>query len=92
LFFADVANILLQILDEGKITDAQGRAIDFKNSTIVITSNLGSDILSEKGATLEDGTVTELAKEKVLQRVAAEYPPELVRFHLPLPTPAKQRH
>ncbi|GAA5886607.1 hypothetical protein JCM6882_005831 [Rhodosporidiobolus microsporus] len=74
----DVANILLQILDEGKITDSQGRIIDFKNTTIILTSNIGSDILAEKGATLEDGTVTELAKQEVLQRVASMYPPELL--------------
>lgn len=77
---ADVANILLQVLDEGKLTDAQGRVVDFKNTTIILTSNLGSDILAERGATLEDGTVTELAKENVLQRVSSEYPPELVRY------------
>ncbi|GAA5825365.1 hypothetical protein JCM11251_006951 [Rhodosporidiobolus azoricus] len=74
----DVANVLLQILDEGKVTDAQGRIIDFKNTTIILTSNIGSDILAEKGATLEDGTVTELAKQEVLQRVASMYPPELL--------------
>ncbi|GAA5934713.1 hypothetical protein JCM10213_007842 [Rhodosporidiobolus nylandii] len=74
----DVANILLQILDEGRITDSQGRVVDFKNTTIVLTSNIGSDILAESGATLPDGTVTDKAKEEVLQRVASMYPPELL--------------
>ncbi|GAA6037419.1 hypothetical protein JCM8097_008562 [Rhodosporidiobolus ruineniae] len=74
----DVANILLQILDEGKLTDSQGRVVDFKNTTIILTSNLGSDILAEPSATLEDGTVTDKAKQEVLERVASLYPPELL--------------
>lgn len=75
---ADIANILLQILDEGTLTDSQGRKVDFKNTTIILTSNIGSDILAEKGATLPDGTVTERAKEAVLARVQTLYPPELL--------------
>ncbi|BGP09840.1 chaperone ATPase hsp78 [Rhodotorula toruloides] len=74
----DVANILLQVLDEGKLTDSQGRAVDFKNTTIILTSNMGSDILAEDGATLPDGTVTDSAKERVLARVQSMYPPELL--------------
>ncbi|GAA5991587.1 hypothetical protein JCM11641_004014 [Rhodosporidiobolus odoratus] len=74
----DVANVLLQILDEGKVTDSQGRVVDFKNTTIILTSNLGSDILAEDGATAQDGTVTDKAKNDVLQRVASLYPPELL--------------
>ncbi|GAA5872762.1 hypothetical protein JCM8547_006335 [Rhodosporidiobolus lusitaniae] len=74
----DVANILLQILDEGKLTDSQGRVIDFKNTTIIATSNIGSDILAEEGATREDGAVTPATKQKVLERVASMYPPELL--------------
>ncbi|GAA5847957.1 hypothetical protein JCM9279_003509 [Rhodotorula babjevae] len=74
----DVANILLQLLDEGKLTDSQGRAVDFKNTTIILTSNIGFDILSEPGATLEDGTVTDRAKEAVIGRVQGMYPPELL--------------
>ncbi|BGP41840.1 chaperone ATPase hsp78 [Rhodotorula kratochvilovae] len=74
----DVANIFLQLLDEGKLTDSQGRVVDFKNTTIILTSNIGSDILSEEGATLEDGTVTDKAKEAVIARVQSMYPPELL--------------
>ncbi|GAA5903138.1 hypothetical protein JCM8208_000462 [Rhodotorula glutinis] len=74
----DVANILLQLLDEGKLTDSQGRVVDFKNTTIILTSNLGWDILSEPNATLEDGTVTDRAKEAVIARVQGMYPPELL--------------
>ncbi|GAA6053962.1 hypothetical protein JCM3770_004643 [Rhodotorula araucariae] len=74
----DVANIFLQLLDEGKLTDSQGRVVDFKNTTIILTSNIGSDILSETGATQEDGTVTDRAKEAVIARVQSMYPPELL--------------
>ncbi|GAA5940496.1 chaperone ATPase HSP78 [Sporobolomyces koalae] len=74
----DVANILLQILDEGALTDSQGRRVDFKNTTIILTSNIGSDILAEEGATAPDGTVTAKAQQAVLERVQSLYPPELL--------------
>lgn len=74
----DVANILLQILDEGNLTDSHGRKVDFKNTTIILTSNIGSSILAEKGATLPNGQVTELAKEEVLNLVQTMYSPELL--------------
>lgn len=76
----DVANILLQILDEGTLTDSHGRKVDFKNTTIILTSNIGSDILAEDGATGPDGAVTDKAKEEVFARVQSLYPPELVSF------------
>ncbi|GAA5971845.1 hypothetical protein JCM21900_002975 [Sporobolomyces salmonicolor] len=74
----DVANILLQVLDEGSLTDSAGRKVDFKNTTIILTSNIGSDILAEDKSTIPDGTVTELAKGAVLERVQSLYPPELL--------------
>ncbi|GAA5999143.1 ATP-dependent Clp protease ATP-binding subunit [Rhodotorula paludigena] len=74
----DVSTILLQLLDEGKLTDSQGRVIDFKNTTIICTSNMGSDILAENGSTLPDGTVTDKAKQEVIARVQSQYPPELL--------------
>ena len=43
----DVFNILLQVLDDGRITDSQGRTVDFKNTVIILTSNLGSDLILE---------------------------------------------
>ncbi|GAA5914041.1 ATP-dependent Clp protease ATP-binding subunit [Sporobolomyces salmoneus] len=73
-----VANILLQILDEGKLTSGDGKEVDFKNTIIILTSNIGSDILSQPGSTREDGTITDHAKEAVLDRVQALYPPELL--------------
>ncbi|KAM0790227.1 hypothetical protein ACM66B_005539 [Microbotryomycetes sp. NB124-2] len=74
----EVANILLQVLDEGVLTDSQGRRVDFKNTVIILTSNIGSDILMHEDSTRPDGTVTETAKEAVLERVRSMYPPELL--------------
>ena len=74
----DVANILLQILDEGTITDSQGRKIDFRNTIIILTSNLGSEILVQPGSSDEAGVITAEAKKAVLQQVAGAYPPELL--------------
>jgi len=49
---ADVFNILLQVLDDGRLTDGQGRTVDFKNTVLIMTSNLGSDLISRRGGTL----------------------------------------
>jgi ATP-dependent Clp protease ATP-binding subunit ClpC len=48
----DVFNILLQVLDDGRLTDGQGRTVDFKNTVLIMTSNLGSDLISRRGGTL----------------------------------------
>ncbi|KAK7694949.1 hypothetical protein QCA50_002137 [Cerrena zonata] len=74
----DVAMILLQILDEGTLTDSQGRKVDFKNTIICLTSNLGSDILTHKDATDSNGIVTQDARDQVLERTAEYFPPELL--------------
>ncbi|KAG6872381.1 hypothetical protein C0995_010133 [Termitomyces sp. Mi166 len=74
----DVAMILLQILDEGSITDSQGRKVDFKNTIICLTSNLGSDILAHDSACDEKGIVTSEARDEVLERVSEHFPPELL--------------
>ncbi|KAF8194661.1 P-loop containing nucleoside triphosphate hydrolase protein [Pholiota molesta] len=75
----DVSMILLQILDEGTITDSQGRKVDFKNTIICLTSNLGSDILADPTASdKETGIVSEDAKQEVLARTAEYFPPELL--------------
>ena len=60
----DVFNILLQILDDGRVTDSQGRTVNFKNSIIILTSNMGSDIILSS----EDAETT---KEKVMGLVSA---------------------
>ncbi|KAI0032969.1 P-loop containing nucleoside triphosphate hydrolase protein [Vararia minispora EC-137] len=74
----DVAMILLQILDEGSITDSQGRKVDFRNTIICLTSNLGSDILAHPTACGSDGVVTAEAQREVLERTEAYFPPELL--------------
>lgn len=74
----DVANILLQILDEGSLTDGQGRQINFKNTIICLTSNLGSEALYEPGASNDDGTITTAAREEVLRAAGAYFKPELL--------------
>ncbi|KAF8274349.1 P-loop containing nucleoside triphosphate hydrolase protein [Lactarius quietus] len=75
----DVVMILLQILDEGTITDSQGRKVDFKNTIICLTSNIGSDILAHPSASdSSSGTVTPEARTEVLERVKEEFPPELL--------------
>ncbi|PLW33959.1 hypothetical protein PCASD_12351 [Puccinia coronata f. sp. avenae] len=75
----EVANILLQILDEGTLTDSQGRKVDFRNTIIVLTSNLGAPLLSQAGAIdRKTGQVTETTKDAVRKVVEASYPPELI--------------
>src|SRR6266436_3421031 len=61
----DVFNVLLQVLDDGRLTDGQGRTVDFKNTLIVLTSNLGSAHL----AALKDGESTETVREQVMEEV-----------------------
>lgn len=72
----DVLNILLQILDEGKITDAHGRAVNFENTVIVMTSNAGSD--KKDGAMGFAKSVTELSKEKAMKALADFLRPEFL--------------
>ncbi|KAK8854721.1 hypothetical protein IAR55_003460 [Kwoniella newhampshirensis] len=74
----DVANILLQILDEGVLTDGQGRQVNFKNTIICLTSNLGSEALYEPEATHPDGSITEATRTEVLKSVGQFFRPELI--------------
>lgn len=72
----DVLNILLQILDEGKVTDAQGRAVNFENTVIVMTSNAGSD---KKGGSLGFGkSQNDMTKEKVMKALSEFLRPEFL--------------
>ena len=59
----DVFNVLLQVLDDGRITDSQGRTVDFKNTIIILTSNLGSAAILE--GIDENGEITEEARKQV---------------------------
>src|SRR6188508_2340320 len=70
----DVFNVLLQVLDDGRLTDGQGRTVDFRNTLIVLTSNLGSDAL----ANLPDGTDIEQARPHVMEAVRAAFRPEFL--------------
>ena len=72
----DVFNILLQILDDGRITDSQGRTVDFKNTIIILTSNIGSQELLEGIG--EDGEIAESAKKAVLAALKGCFRPELL--------------
>ena len=72
----DVFNILLQILDDGRITDSQGRTVDFKNTIIILTSNLGSQYLLD-GITPE-GEISEEARGKVMSDLRASFRPEFL--------------
>ncbi|QHQ36105.1 ATP-dependent chaperone ClpB [Algicella marina] len=70
----DVFNVLLQVLDDGRLTDGQGRVVDFKNTLIILTSNLGSQALS----ILPEGTDSAEAKEQVMEAVRAHFRPEFL--------------
>ena len=72
----DVFNILLQILDDGRITDSQGRTVDFKNTIIILTSNLGSSYLLD--GFREDGTISEEAQEAVRAELRRSFRPEFL--------------
>jgi ATP-dependent Clp protease ATP-binding subunit ClpB len=72
---ADVFNVLLQVLDDGRITDAQGRTVDFKNTVIIMTSNLGSRHLLE-GVTGD--TIPESVRESVMTEVRQAFRPEFL--------------
>ena len=72
----DVFNILLQVLDDGRITDSQGRTVDFKNTIIILTSNLGSSAILE--GIDEDGQISERAKQQVEQMLKSAFRPEFL--------------
>jgi ATP-dependent Clp protease ATP-binding subunit ClpB len=72
----DVFNVLLQVLDDGRITDSQGRTVDFKNTIIILTSNLGSDIIL--GGIKEEGDISEEARAQVDMLVKRSFRPEFI--------------
>ncbi len=71
----DVFNILLQILDDGRVTDSQGRTVDFKNTIIILTSNLGSEFITEG---IENGEITDVAREQVNALLKKFFRPEFL--------------
>ena len=72
----DVFNILLQILDDGRITDSQGRTVDFKNTIIILTSNLGSQYLLD--GIQPDGSISDQAQEAVMMELKSSFRPEFL--------------
>ena len=68
----DIFNVLLQVLDEGRLTDGQGRTVDFRNTVLIMTSNLGSDILIDSSIEKED------KKKQVMDRVKKSFRPEFL--------------
>ncbi|WP_417433149.1 ATP-dependent chaperone ClpB [Kiloniella sp.] len=70
----DVFNVLLQVLDDGRLTDGQGRTVDFSNTLIIMTSNLGSDILANQ----PDGEDSSVVREQVMEVVRASFRPEFL--------------
>lgn len=71
----DVFNILLQVLEDGRLTDGQGRTVDFRNTVIVMTSNMGSDIIQRMGG---DDNDYEVMKNMVMEVVGNHFRPELI--------------
>lgn len=72
----EVFNVLLQILDDGRVTDSQGRMVDFKNTIIIMTSNIGSGFLLERESIDEE--IADEIKEKVLNQLRASFRPEFL--------------
>ncbi|WSA97458.1 ATP-dependent Clp protease ATP-binding subunit [Streptomyces sp. NBC_01795] len=79
---ADVFNILLQVLEDGRLTDSQGRTVDFTNTVIVMTSNLGSEAITGRGAVVGfgggEGTDEEARRERVLRPLREHFRPEFL--------------
>ena len=72
----DVFNILLQVLDDGRLTDSKGRTVDFKNTVLIMTSNLGAHVL--QGDNLSDDDAFELAREQVMEVLRQSFRPEFL--------------
>jgi ATP-dependent Clp protease ATP-binding subunit ClpB len=72
----DVFNVLLQVLDDGRITDSQGRTVDFKNTILIMTSNIGAHYLLE--GIEEDGSISDGAENMVMQELRAHFRPEFL--------------
>lgn len=72
----DVFNVLLQVLDDGRITDSQGRTVDFKNTILIMTSNIGSEYLLH--GINEDGNIASTAEEQVMNELRSHFRPEFL--------------
>lgn len=74
----EVFNILLQMLDDGRITDSQGRTVDFKNTVIIMTSNIGSHFLLERAEVEEGDNIMEETRNKVMNQLRSHFRPEFL--------------
>ncbi len=82
----DVFNVLLQVLDDGRLTDGQGRTVDFRNTVVIMTSNVGSELITNQGATLGFGSSRDLGtdadstalREKIMPRLREVFRPEFL--------------
>ncbi|PRW61881.1 ATP-dependent Clp protease ATP-binding subunit [Actinopolyspora mortivallis] len=79
----DVFNILLQVMEDGRLTDGQGRTVDFRNTVLIMTSNLGSDIISNRSGVLgfttrEEDQTAEPARERLMARLRESFRPEFL--------------
>ena len=72
----DVFNVLLQVLDDGRITDSQGRTVDFKNTILIMTSNIGAQYLLD--GISEDGSILPLAEKRVMEELRSHFRPEFL--------------
>ena len=72
----DVFNVLLQLLDDGRLTDSQGRTVDFKNVVVIMTSNLGAQALTDEIS--ESGDISEKTRERVMESVKGFFKPEFI--------------
>ncbi|MGO2853143.1 MAG: AAA family ATPase, partial [Tetragenococcus koreensis] len=72
----DVFNILLQVLDDGRLTDSKGRVVNFKNTVLIMTSNIGSQVLLD--GVSDEGVISTTAKEQVMNMLKAEFKPEFL--------------
>ncbi|CUM63740.1 uncharacterized protein PRCAT00001324001 [Priceomyces carsonii] len=75
---SDVSKLLLQVLDEGSLTDSHGKQIDFRNTIITMTSNIGQEILLTDRNASEDGQISDITKGEVLELLRQNYPPEFL--------------
>ena len=73
----EVLNVLLQLLDDGRLTDSKGRTVDFKNTVVIMTSNLGSHLISERTMS-EGGTIDEDTRQQVMEALRAHFRPEFL--------------
>ena len=75
---SDVFNVLLQILDDGRVTDSQGRTVDFKNTVIIMTSNIGSHFLLEDAMAASGGAISDHARNSVMAELRSHFRPEFL--------------